>query len=210
MTPESRSYGGESAEQRSERRRALLLEAALDLVAEKGAKAVSKRGVCARANLNDRYFYEHFADRDALLNTLIQKVTAEGVTVTMAAAARPDIGLREQIHAGISAGIGFLVTDPRRGRLLLESYAVDVLHRARTTNTRSLAAAAVSMIQGRLRPEVPRDDVLMVAYAAASGGLELVAAWLRGELDTSREHLTDIVADIVAVNLRISWIDVEL
>ena len=44
-----------------------LLDAAMDLIAESGAGGVTKKAVCARARLNDRYFYEHFTDRDALV-----------------------------------------------------------------------------------------------------------------------------------------------
>ena len=63
MASATRTYGGVTAGQRRATRRAALIEAALDLFAEEGARAVSKRAVCARARLNDRYFYEHFTDR---------------------------------------------------------------------------------------------------------------------------------------------------
>ena len=60
MASATRSYGGITAGERRATRRGALIEAALDLFAEGGVRAVSKRAVCARARLNDRYFYEHF------------------------------------------------------------------------------------------------------------------------------------------------------
>ncbi|MFD4431930.1 hypothetical protein ACFWPJ_21570, partial [Nocardia sp. NPDC058497] len=37
-------------------------------------------------------------------------------------------------------------------------------------------------------------DSAMSAYVVVSGTLELVAAWMRGEFDTTRERLTDLIA----------------
>ncbi|WP_278258124.1 TetR family transcriptional regulator [Nocardioides convexus] len=53
-----RRYGGKTAEQRRAERREALLAAAVDIWQESGWAAVTMRGVCARAGLTDRYFYE--------------------------------------------------------------------------------------------------------------------------------------------------------
>ncbi|WP_434090437.1 TetR family transcriptional regulator [Nocardia beijingensis] len=42
----------------------------LDLIGESGAAGVTMRGVCRRAGLTTRYFYENFATRDELLDLL--------------------------------------------------------------------------------------------------------------------------------------------
>ena len=57
MPAPTRTYRGMTADDRRSTRRSTLIEAALDLFAEGGAQAVSKRAVCLRARLNDRYFY---------------------------------------------------------------------------------------------------------------------------------------------------------
>ena len=74
MASAKRGYGGISAPERSARRRADFIEAAMDLFAESGADGVTKRAVCSRARLNDRYFYEHFTDSDALLEAVAQEI----------------------------------------------------------------------------------------------------------------------------------------
>ncbi|APE35158.1 hypothetical protein BOX37_15730 [Nocardia mangyaensis] len=51
-----------------------------------------------------------------------------------------------------------------------------------------------------LRPDPDHDpdhdplDAAMSAYALVSGALELVAVWMRGEFDTARDQLTDLIA----------------
>ncbi len=85
MAAAGRAYGGVAAGERRANRRAVLMEAALDLFAEDGARAVSKRAICARARLNDRYFYEHFADADAVIEAIVQDGTVRGLEAVNAA-----------------------------------------------------------------------------------------------------------------------------
>ncbi|WP_158675552.1 TetR/AcrR family transcriptional regulator [Nocardia stercoris] len=202
MTAATRSYGGETAEQRRDRRRAALLDAALDLYAEGGASAVTKRAVCGRARLNDRYFYEHFADRDAILDAVAQDVTARGLEVVVPAALAPAPDVRGQIHAAVDAAITFVTDDHRRGQLLLNSQAAEVVQRARTTSTHTIAVVMAEMTRDLLGDKAPDQvDGDMAAYAAVSGVMELVAAWLRGEFDTTREHLVDLVTAMLTAGM---------
>ncbi|MCA2207497.1 TetR family transcriptional regulator [Nocardia rosealba] len=190
-----RAYGGVTADERRARRRAALLDAALDLLAAEGAPAVTKRAVCARAKLNDRYFYEQFADRDAVLTTLVEELTAEGIAAVVAAthAAEPDI--HSQVHAAADAALGFLLDDPRRHALLLNAHSTEALQRARLA-TQHAIARAMAAVSRELHPSPISTplDTDMAAYTVVSGTLELVAAWLRGEFDTTRAHLTDLIA----------------
>ncbi|WP_052314167.1 TetR family transcriptional regulator [Nocardia thailandica] len=196
----ARAYGGVAADERRARRRAALLDAALDLLAEGGAAAVTKRAVCARAKLNDRYFYELFGDRDALLVALVEEHTALGIAavVTAARAAGPDTHV--QVRAAADAAIGFMLADPRRPALLLNAHSTEALQAARLS-TQHAIAAAMSAVARELAVEQVADpsDVDLAAYAVVSGTLELVAAWLRGELPATRGHLTDLVARLLLI-----------
>ena len=40
-------------------------------------------------------------------------------------------------------------------------------------------------------------DTDLAAFALVSGAMEVIAGWLRGDFDTSREHLADIVAGLL-------------
>ncbi|WP_131819842.1 TetR/AcrR family transcriptional regulator, partial [Mycobacteroides abscessus] len=70
-------WGGRTAAQRRAERRERLVSAAQEIWIEQGWAAVTMRGVCARTSLNDRYFYEDFADREDLLAAVWDGVRAE-------------------------------------------------------------------------------------------------------------------------------------
>jgi AcrR family transcriptional regulator len=194
MASAKRSYGGVSADERRARRRAALLDAGLDLFAESGAGAVTKRAVCARARLNDRYFYEHFADSDALLEAMAQEFTAEALNTIVPATLAAGQGVRAQVHAAATAAIEFITADPRRASLLLSSHTSDVLQRARLASTHQVAQVMAAMSRELLGNAVPSaEDTELAAFTLVSGTLELVAGWLRGEFPTTRGHLIDVI-----------------
>ncbi len=205
MASATRGYGGITAEERRATRRAALIEAALDLFAEDGARAVSKRAVCARARLNDRYFYEHFTDSDALLEAIVRDLTAMGLEAVGAATSEAPADIRAQVHATANAALEFLTADPRRGKLLLGSGTSDALLRARLDSTRAIAAAMSAGIRELLGDTAASKlDTDLAAFALVSGAIEAIAGWLRGEFDTSREHVAELVAGLLLATADIS------
>jgi AcrR family transcriptional regulator len=205
MTGSSRSYAGISAEQRRAQRRAALLDAALDLISETGPNAATKQAVCARARLNDRYFYEHFADRDALLETLAQEQTANGLQVVVAAVLEADANdLSQVVHAAADTALAFLDDDPRRKSLLLASREIEAVGRARHATQHTISSAMAAIATELLGEDGPAPlDLTMNAYTVVSGTLELVAAWFRGEFKVSHEQLVEIVAATLLASLNI-------
>ena len=205
MAAATRNYGGVSADERRSQRRAALLEAALDLFSEGGASAVTKRAVCARAHLNDRYYYEHFADRDAVLEAFAQDMTAQGLAAVLSATMGAGPDNHAQVHAAADAALGFLIADPRRGKLLLGSHTAEALQRARLATQHAIANAMTAQARELVADSDPtRVDTDMAAFSLVSGTMELVAAWLRGEFDASREHLVDLIAAMLLATVDIS------
>jgi AcrR family transcriptional regulator len=201
----TRIYSGLTAEQRSTARRRALIEAAMDLFAEAGARAVTKRAVCARARLNDRYFYQHFSDSDALLEAVAHDVTTRGIeaVVTTTLTAPPDVAA--QVHAAADAALNFITADPRRSRLLLGSHTTEVLQRARLASTHQIADVMSAMTRELLGDDAAAPmDTELAAFTLVSGTLELVAAWFRGEFPTSRAHLADLVAALLLASTDIA------
>src|SRR6201995_2401774 len=82
----ARPYGGVDAAHGLATRRARLLEAGLDLLGGDDAAELTVRGVCRRAGLAARYFYESFADKDELIGAVVESVIAELAFTTQAAA----------------------------------------------------------------------------------------------------------------------------
>ena len=202
-----RAYGGVAADERRAIRRAALMEAALDLFTEDGARGVSKRAICTRARLNDRYFYEHFADADAVIEAIVQDRTVRGLETVNAATqeAAPDI--RAQVHATAVAALDFLTADPRLVQLLLRSHTSEVLQRARLESARAIARAMAAMINKPPSAAARGLDSEMAAYALVSGAMEVIAGWLRGDFETSQDHIAAIVAGLL---LKTSDLSAEL
>jgi AcrR family transcriptional regulator len=193
-----KTYGGASPAERTAKRRAALCEAALDLLAEGGWERVTVRGVCTRAKLNDRYFYESFRDPASLLLTVREQVTAQAFASvgTAIAATAPDPEVR--VRAVVEALVGFFTADPRRGHVLVQSQATEELRAARQVSIRAMARLVadqgVAMLGAQAPPERDRE---LAALTLVHGTLELFASWLRGELDITREHLVDFLVAMV-------------
>lgn len=198
----SRVYGGLTAAERSAIRRKALLEAALDLFTEGGSRAVSRRAVCARAQLNERYFYEHFSDADAVLEAAIHEQTAGVLDVVVEASSSADADLAERTSSIVRSAIDFLTADPRRGALLLDSHSTDVLQRMKRESAAAIAKLLTTLFDDARPTSTTSDagtgtDTELVAYALVSGSMELIAGWLRGDLDITAEHCADLVAGLL-------------
>ena len=83
----TRSFQGASAEERAADRRGRLLEAALDVVGERGVADFTMTAVCRTAGLTERYFYESFARREDLLAALFDTASETALSEARAAAA---------------------------------------------------------------------------------------------------------------------------
>jgi AcrR family transcriptional regulator len=194
----ARTYGGATHSERRSRRQALLIDAALDLIADGGVGSLTVRGVCAQARLNDRYFYESFRTVDELLLALLDDQIARAFDALLPAieASEPDPVVRAR--AAIGTGLGFLEDDPRRGRLLLESQATEALRARRRDLIKMLAQVMADQGRVLLAGQDALDpDIDLAALILVAGGFELVTLWLRGELDVSREHLEDFLVRMV-------------
>jgi AcrR family transcriptional regulator len=194
----NRTYGGLSADERRATRRRALLETALDLFTEGGPGSVSKRAVCARAKLNERYFYEHFASADALLEAIIHEQTADVLDVVAAASSGAGDDLAAQTRAIARAALDFLAADPRRGALLLGSYSSDVVQRTKRDSLTAIAKIIAGLFADSNAPtSTDPATIERAAYALVNGAMELIAGWLRGDLDTSAERCADLVAALL-------------
>ncbi|BBY07821.1 TetR/AcrR family transcriptional regulator [Mycobacterium noviomagense] len=194
----ARTYGGATHSERRSRRQALLIDAALDLIADGGVGNLTVRGVCAQARLNDRYFYESFRSVDELLLALLDDQITRAFDALLPAieASQPDPVVRAR--AAIGTGLDFLEDDPRRGRLLLESQATEALRARRRDLIKMLAQVMADQGRVLLAGQDALDpDIDLAALILVAGGFELVTLWLRGELDVSREHLEDFLVAIV-------------
>ncbi|WP_246258258.1 TetR/AcrR family transcriptional regulator [Amycolatopsis anabasis] len=194
----TRTYGGRSAEQRQAERRRQLVDAALQIWGEQGWAAVTMRGVCARAGLIDRYFYESFPDRDALLVAVWDQVRDETLDLLLAAISdKFDQHPITQLRAAIAAFVHHVEGDPRRARILFGEHAGSAVLEERRRDT--LQTATDLLIQaGRpyLKPDLDENALRMSTLIGIGGFVELITAWHAGIIDTDAERIIDHTAEV--------------
>lgn len=189
-----RVYGGATAAERSESRRARLLDAALELIVESGTHAVSKRSVCARARLNDRYFYEHFADVPQLLSQAAERLTWDGLAAVLEALAAAPTDVDARAVAAARAGMAFIIDNPGAAAMVKASSNNSTLHALRVQTTILIATQLCEQIapgEGDARDARLRT----VGFVVIAGLFELTGAWLEDAFpNMGREELTQAVA----------------
>ncbi len=118
LTP-ARRYRGAEAEERRAQRRVQLIAAAVQVYGERGYQNATVKAVCEAAGLTERYFYESFANSEALLLASFQTVTHR-LLHTLALAGEGGGGNGQQrALAMLRAYFGALQREPRSARVFL-------------------------------------------------------------------------------------------
>jgi AcrR family transcriptional regulator len=199
-----RTYGGASADERRRRRRAALIDATLDVINSDGVKKLGVKEVCARARLNDRYFYESFRDTDEVVLALIDGLTTEAMAAFAETLISTEAELRTRVRACVETAVEFVTVDPRRGRLLVESQATEALRQRRQEFVVLLAEIMAAQGRELLGAAAPSDiDRKLIALTIVSGGLDLAAMWLSGGLDVGRDHFTDFFTAFILASIHL-------
>jgi AcrR family transcriptional regulator len=192
--PTSGVYGGLSADERASQRRSRLLAAGLEVIGTKGFPNTTVRGICGEARLTSRFFYESFADLDALAVAVFDDVVerASAALLEAVAAADPQ-DPRAQAEAGIATLIGQLTDDPRRARVaFVEALGSEPLAKRRLQAMRALASLIAAHGRKTYDPPPEADHLVDVTATMLAGGIaELMLTWLDGSLRTTRAQLVE-------------------
>jgi AcrR family transcriptional regulator len=137
LTQQGRPYRGASALERRQQRRAQLLDAAIEVFGTSGYHAATVAQICSVAGLTKRYFYESFADSEALLIAAYTEVTDALRARVSAAAVAAGPELEAMTHAGLVEFFTAIDEDPGLVRIaffeiLGVSPAVDAVYRRST------------------------------------------------------------------------------
>lgn len=115
----TRSYRGQSQEQRRAERRSRLIAGAIAVYGERGYHQATVKAVCEAAGLTERYFYESFANSEALLidsyNAVTYAVLGEILRAGEAAGRGRVARSRAMLHAYFAA----LQREPQSARVFL-------------------------------------------------------------------------------------------
>jgi AcrR family transcriptional regulator len=119
LSASTRSYRGQSQEQRRAERRSRLIAAAIQVYGERGYHQATVKAVCDAAGLTERYFYESFANSEALLidsfNAVTYSVLGDILRAADEAGRSKVARSRAMLHAYFSA----LQREPQSARVFL-------------------------------------------------------------------------------------------
>lgn len=198
MASSERPYQGESAETRVGARRRRLLDTGFELMAAEGWRLVTIDGLCRRAQLNKRYFYESFADLDAVADAVVDELAANLLAIGLAAAhSAQQAGLETEVLARevMRMVIGWLVADPRRARVLFSEVSDNpraVAHRKMVIRHMADELSAFGHVfHGAQEPQP-------IAQAGAAlligGSIEALLSWLDGDIAMPLDEFIDDIA----------------
>ncbi|MCK8675011.1 TetR/AcrR family transcriptional regulator [Rhodococcus sp. NPDC003382] len=193
-----RLYGGRGGEERQADRRAQLIEAGLDLLgAPDGEPTLSVRGVCKRSGLASRYFYESFADRDALTGAVYDHVVQQIAQSTLAAVAAAPRDERGIVHAAVANIVREIAADPRLGRVLFSvSQADPQLARRRLESARMFAGLvtmqAEDFYQAKLSPTLD-----LAAHFVVGGLAQALTSWLDGTVPLEEDEVVEACTELL-------------
>jgi AcrR family transcriptional regulator len=182
---------------RGQARRAALLEATVELVAQRGFHGVGISEIGAAAGVSGAAIYRHFATKQDLLVALIDRAVdelAEGARAAVAAsqsaeealdaliAAHVDFALRERAVIAVHAQEVHTLAAVDRQRLRRKQVAyanlwIDVVDSLRSDQSRAVTRASVHAVFGLLNSvanhnaRVPRDELAALLRAMAAGAL---------------------------------------
>jgi AcrR family transcriptional regulator len=194
MTEVVRPYRGVSADDRRADRRSRLLEACLDLIGEDGVAEVTAEGTAARAGLSKRYFYESFADRDALLVAASDEVfAAVRSAILQRLVEYGDASVEERIRATVATLVKAMTADSRSARLYVEASRHPVLEARRLGMFDQFA----TLLDEQLFASDPHDQRLhTVSLLLVAGTTEVLARWLAGDIALDEEALVATISDV--------------
>ncbi|MFS3128340.1 TetR/AcrR family transcriptional regulator [Nocardioides sp. Bht2] len=186
--PVGRSYAGQSRAERQAARRATLIEAGLDVLAEQGLTGVGVRPICASAGLTARYFYESFPSLDDLLIALCESVGAEIVDAGLR-------GLREaaddwaaQIEACVAGAFDVILDDPRKACVVAVGAGhagMNATRQKMLLDYADLVIAQFDLIAPAMAGTLSRPRAVFLV----GGAVELVTARITGQLEIDRDAL---------------------
>lgn len=197
----ARHYGGMSGADRVADRRRRFIAAGLELMGTKGIPATTLRGVAEQAGLAARYFAESFPTIEDLHIAVFDEIVAELEERGLAAIADTDGGPRARSRAALGALADLLLTDARKGRVvLIESGSSPVLGPRRLAEAQRFAGIVAGLNESgsELRPL----DLRLAAQFVIGGVGETLTAVLVGAITVDRDDLIDMLNDLLFAALR--------
>ncbi|SHR97983.1 transcriptional regulator [Mycobacteroides abscessus subsp. abscessus] len=190
----SRPFRGVSADDRITQRRVVLLNAALAEVGEVGVAQLRMNTVCKRARLTQRYFYEHFRNREDLLVALFDSVLDEVIAETIAAVAASGPDLFDRASAALAVFYDAIISDPHKARLYAESAGVATLYDRKRSAVRryvDLVAKQITEFLGEMNQRT-KSRLTMATLVLVGGQADAAVELAAGHVAISRDDYVEL------------------
>ncbi|MCD2189827.1 TetR/AcrR family transcriptional regulator [Actinomycetospora soli] len=182
-----------SAAERTAARRTRLLDATRGLIAEQGSTGLSVDGVCTRAELTKRYFYESFSGLDALLVAVFDDATAALRTALRTALADAPPELEDRIRVVVRSVLTALAADRGWARLWAEAPA----HATLRSRRHGVIDEFVAALSGELAADpASGQDPAVTLLTLVAGVTEVVDRRALHDLPIADEALVSHLAAV--------------
>jgi AcrR family transcriptional regulator len=180
-------------------RRAALLDAALEVFAQRGFTEASLDDVAARGGVSKALIYEHFATKRDLQRALLEGFMHEALDAVATAFSAAQ-GTEARLRDSVGAFLGFVEARPEAwrmvGRNIGDPDAAEVVARLQDEVTAAVAALLEQEAPALdPTPEGHRSAVEIIARLI-SGGLQSLATWWVDHPDVARAELVDRVLQV--------------
>lgn len=201
---------GQEPEDRKASRRAMLLEAGLELMGTEGTAAATMRATCRQAGLTERYFYESFETRDDLVLAVLDAVVLGARDTLLDALTSGPEDPKLLVRHVMKAFTSYVAKDRRRGRVMFveAQSAPELYERGRELIelfTAPLGPVLAVLAESGGDPQ--RSDPVTVQFnsIAVFGALAfLYQDWMTGSARISQrrvvEHVSQIIEAFAQVN----------
>jgi AcrR family transcriptional regulator len=187
----SRTFRGQSGEERKQERRKRLIEAGVLAFGSRSYHDVTVREVCAGAKLTERYFYESFQNMPALFMEVFAEVNLTLKNAVLRAimfAPREPLALAE---AYLRAYFTFIREDPKRARIVGFA-ALEVNQQVRQFVERAIEdyANTVRSFMMLLYPAAsndPRFTMDLLSYGIVGSNTYIAERWIAENFKTPIE-----------------------
>lgn len=180
---------------RASERRTLILEAAIELFAERGYHAASMDEIAAAAGISKAVVYDHFDSKHELYVLLLEKIRAD-VDDAVATAVEPiDDRGEARVRAAMEAFFRFVEDNPQACRLLFLEIqsAAEVATVVRTINERVTEGLSAQLAEN---PDIfdghpAREQQLRILSELIKSAVHGLASWWYQNPDVPRDDLVE-------------------
>lgn len=194
-----RRFRGKTAEERQRERRTRLVAAGLTAFGSRGFHDVGVREVCSEAGLTERYFYESFANRQALFAAVYEHCVARLRAATDHAIAGGHPDANALARAGLAAFYGTLKAEPLMARILMvDVLTVDADVARQSQVVMASFAETVGAVVAEHFPHVAASGLHAHVIAAGLLGatVQIAVQWVFGGFAEPLEVIVDHAARI--------------